>query len=631
MPSRPEERRVYDATLTIGARLDGDGVRFRVWAPTSKGVDVIVYGPSAERVEPLEREAGGYFSGRVEGIGPGARYRYRLDGGESYPDPASRSQPEGVHGPSEVVDPSAYRWQDAGWEGRPLEEMVIYELHVGTFTPEGTFAAAADRLPHLLDLGVTAIEVMPIASFPGERNWGYDGVNLFAPATVYGGADGFRRLVDRSHGAGLAVILDVVYNHLGPEGNYLPAVTGGKFLTDRHTTPWGDAINYDGEGSGAVREFAIGNALHWLTEYHVDGLRLDATHAIVDDSTPHLLAELAARVHALPGRRRIVIAEDERNERRLVLPPEQGGFGLDGVWADDMHHQLRRHLAGDHEGYFARYSGTIADLVTTLRQGWWRTGDQPDSTLEEGERSDGTPADGIPPKRFVHCIQNHDQVGNRALGERLNHQLSPSAYRAASMLLLASPYTPLLWMGQEWAAGSPFQYFTDHPEELGRLVTEGRREEFSHFSSFRDPERREQIPDPQAEETFRRSKLAWEERERAGHAGILALYRALLEIRSSHAAMRDPSRTGFRVERAGEGAVLLRRDAGGRSLLFVVNLRGEIRIELGATAVTTPPGTVWRHVLATEEARFGGNGGWGRMEADGVLHVVQAGGVVVEA
>jgi maltooligosyltrehalose trehalohydrolase len=360
--------------LPIGARPDGEGIAFRVWAPGSERVDVVVYGPDAEMNYPLQAEAEGYFAGRVERLGVGTRYRYRLDGGESYPDPASRSQPDGVHGPSEVIDPDAYRWNDEGWSGRPLEEMVIYEVHVGTFTPEGTFDSAIPRLRELAELGVTAIEVMPIANFPGCRNWGYDGVNLYAPATAYGGAEGFKRLVDAAHAAGLAVILDVVYNHLGPEGNYLPGITRGRFFTERHKTPWGDAVNYDGPESGPVREFVLGNALHWVYEYHVDGLRLDATHAILDDSPKHLLRELAELVHQAGPQPRVVIAEDERNERRVLLPTEEGGYGLDAVWADDLHHQLRRLAAGDSEGYFASYTGTVSDVVKTLRNGWFYEG-----------------------------------------------------------------------------------------------------------------------------------------------------------------------------------------------------------------------------------------------------------------
>jgi maltooligosyltrehalose trehalohydrolase len=596
--------------LGFGASPDASGTSFRVWAPRSESVDVVLYGPEAERVHPLGAEADGWFSGHIQNVGAGARYRYRLDGEHSYPDPASRSQPDGVHGPSEVVDPAAYRWADDEWSGVPLDEMVIYELHVGAATPEGSFDALIGRLDDLVALGVNTIEVMPIAGFPGERNWGYDGVNLYAPAHPYGGPDGFKRFVDAAHARGLAVILDVVYNHFGPEGNYLPAITGGCFFTDRHHTPWGDAINYDQPGSGVVREFVIRNALFWVHEYHVDGLRLDATHAIIDDSPKHLLQELAERVHASADRPIVLIAEDERNDRRLLLPPPDG-FGLDAVWADDFHHQLRRLTAGDDEGYFTAFRGTTQDLSGTLARGWWYEGQVSPFTGE----ARGTPAGDLPPRCFVHCIQNHDQVGNRALGERLNHEIEPALYRVASALLLLSPYTPLLWMGQEWAASSPFLYFTDHPGELGRLVTEGRREEFKHFSAFADPERRERIPDPQAEETFRRSKLDWAERERAPHAQVLAFYQALLALRREEPAMRVRTRGGFAAHAVAERTLLLRRAApAAADVLVVANWGGEQRIELGRFGSADAP---WEIVLASEDPHFGGEGGWGGLAAGG--------------
>jgi maltooligosyltrehalose trehalohydrolase len=583
--------------LPFGANLHGAGVEFRVWSPGHESVEVVLYGPAAEEVRPLHPVGAGWFAGEAEGIGAGARYRYRLDGGDAFPDPASRSQPDGVHEPSEAVDPSTFEWTDGGWTGVPLDDLVIYELHVGTFTPEGTFDAAVERLDEMAALGVTAVEPMPVASFPGARNWGYDGVSLFAPQATYGGPDGLRRFVDAAHARGLAVILDVVYNHLGPEGNYLHAFTGGRYFTDRHQTPWGDAVNFDGPESASVREFVINNSLHWVHEYHVDGLRLDATHAIVDDSAEHVLAEMERRVRESlpPGRHFVFIAEDERNERRVVTPRSEEGLGIDAVWADDFHHQLRRRLAGDHESYFADYGGTVEEMVETLRKGWFYEG----QTSPNHGRPRGTPAEGLPPAAFVHCIQNHDQVGNRALGDRLHHGLDPAAYRAAVALLLLSPYTPLLWMGQEWAASSPFLYFTDHPEELGRLVTEGRRKEFQKFSAFADPGTRERIPDPQAEETFTRSKLDWDERERMPHAGILALHRALLHLRRTHPALRRRDRDAFAVHALGPHALsLLRTGDDGNALLLVVSLGGALETEL-------PPGP-WALYLATEEGRFGG-------------------------
>ena len=358
--------------LTIGATPEPEGVRFRCWAPTTGRAEVVVFADGGERAYPLEKQDAGYHAALVPGLAPGTRYKLRLDG-EAYPDPAARALPEGIHGPSEVVDPASFHWNDEDWPGLAADGLVIYELHVGTFTAEGTFDAAIARLDHVAELGCNAIEVMPIASFSGTRGWGYDGVALYAPMATYGGPEGFKRLVDAAHARGLGVILDVVYNHFGPEGNYLPAITGGHFFTDRHKTPWGAGINYDGGESRAVRDFVVQNALYWAHEYHVDGLRLDATHAILDDSPRHLLQEVADAMHGLE-RRCVVIAEDERNERKVLLPPSDGGYGLDAVWADDFHHQVRRLAAGDKEGYFESYSGSIADLVTTLRKGWFFEG-----------------------------------------------------------------------------------------------------------------------------------------------------------------------------------------------------------------------------------------------------------------
>lgn len=627
----------------IGALPVEGGVAFRLWAPGRRSVEVLVMGDDEESPYPLQMEGAGYFSAVVPGLTAGARYRYRLDEEETVPDPASRSQPEGVHGPSEVVGPDAFPWSDQRWRGLSMEEMVVYELHIGAATPEGTFQALIPRLDALRELGVTALELMPVGEFPGERNWGYDGVAIYAPESSYGGADGLRRLVDACHARGLGVILDVVYNHFGPEGNYLPTVTGGRIFTERHHTPWGAAINYDGPESGPVRDFVIGNAIHWAREYHVDGLRLDATHAILDDSPIHLLRELTERVRAsLPEDRHfVVIAEDERNERRLVLPPREGGMGLDAVWADDFHHQLRRLTAGDDEGYFAAFSGSAEDLATTLRRGWYFDGSVhvPGADQEVERRqtetgtSRGTPASGLPPRAFVHCIQNHDQVGNRAMGDRLNHAVSLPTYRAASALLLLSPYTPLLWMGQEWAASTPFQYFTDHPEELGRLVTKGRRAEFGNFSAFSDPQSRGRIPDPQAEETFRRSKLEWEERERMPHAGIRSLYTELLRLRRKELAGLAQG-GGFAVVALGVGALAMRRETlEGGAILLIVSFTGGTDVDLGASRELGPPGGAqWKLLLSTEEGRFGGEGEGELVVLDrSRLELRGAGGAVLRA
>jgi maltooligosyltrehalose trehalohydrolase len=579
----------------VGAVVQQDGgVSFRVWAPASRQVEVLLEGGEVE----LQREGDGWFRGEAPGMGAGTRYRLRLDGGDAYPDPWSRHQPDGVHGASAAVDLAGFQWSDAGWGGVPDSDLVIYEVHVGTATEAGTFDALAERLPWLVALGVNAIEIMPVSQFPGSRNWGYDGVYLFAPAESYGGPAGLQRLVDAAHGHGLAVILDVVYNHFGPEGNYLPAVTGGRIFTEKHDTPWGAAVNYDDEGSAAVRHTVLENVRQWIRDYHIDGLRLDATHAIMDESATHILQQIgeAAR-QAAGGRRVVVIAEDERNERRVLLPVEEGGYGLDGVWADDAHHVTRRLIAGDRDGYYAAYEGTAAELAETLRKGWLYEG----AFYPPTEEHRGTSSVGLDPRQFVHCIQNHDQVGNRAMGERVNHQIGLDLYRATSALLLLSPYTPLLWMGQEWAATSPFLYFTDHPEELGRLVTEGRRDEFRRFEKFSDPQIRERIPDPQSEETFRRSRLDWQEAESQPHAGVLALYRELLSLRRAHPAMRQRERDAWQVESPAGHAVVLRRGTG-PTLLLAVNFRGALDLDLAQWGEGE-----WRVLLSSAEPRFGGD------------------------
>ena len=618
--------------LPIGAQPNQHGTRFRVWAPNAKNVEVALYAGQRElQSYALAPEDDGYFAGQIGGVDAGARYIYRLDGGMPRPDPATRFQPDGVHGPSQVVDPTSFAWTDSDWRGVPLEDLVIYELHVGAATDAGTFDALIERLDQIGTLGVTAIELMPVADFPGERNWGYDGVCLFAPARTYGGPDALRRLVDAAHARGLAVILDVVYNHLGPDGNYLREFSRSYF-TARHTTPWGDTLYFDGPGSRPVRDFFIANALYWAHEYHLDGLRLDATHAILDDSPTHILAELAAKVReSLPSNRAFVfIAENENNDPTLLRPTRQNqeprtknrfatsrfsvdpagarsrfseGYGLDAVWADDFHHQIRVALAGDREGYYADYTGTVADLATTLRQGWFYTGQL--SVFPGHPR--GATADDIAPPHFVHCIQNHDQVGNRALGDRLNHAIDLAAYRAASVLLLLSPYTPLLWMGQEWAATTPFLYFTDHHAELGRLVTEGRRAEFAGFSAFSG----DQVPDPQDPATFARSKLRWDERERPPHAGIVRLYRDLLGLRKRLPALQNRSRDTFNVVPIGEHALALRRagTAGQEDVLILVHFQGTLALRPGDLPGLAPPaGHTWAPLLDSEDPSYGGRG-----------------------
>ncbi|MBV9169654.1 MAG: malto-oligosyltrehalose trehalohydrolase [Chloroflexi bacterium] len=539
-----------DWQMDMGATPSDGSTVFRVWAPAATSVDVVVDGTP----NPMQRERDGLWCASVRDATPESSYRFRLNGADAFPDPYSRSQPDGVHGPSQVVDPRAFEWHDSGWRGLDIDGLVIYQCHVGTATPEGTFDALIGQLPRLKALGVTAVEPLPVAEFPGARNWGYDGVDLFAPAHVYGGPDGFKRLIDAAHAEGLGIILDVVYNHFGPDGNYLRQFSPDYF-TNRYSTPWGDAINYDGQNSEYVRRFVLDNARYWLTEYHADGLRLDATHAIYDSSKTHILTELSEAARTSVNKSIVLIAETHENDVRYFQPTMQGGFGMDAVWADEFHHILRRHLAGDHEAYFARYSGTLQELAECINRGWIH----------------GTDASHEAPPRFVYVIQNHDQVGNRAMGERLHHQIDMERYRAAATLLLFLPYTPMLFMGQEFAASSPFQYFTDHNPELGKLVTAGRRKEFAGFSAFANPARREQIPDPQAESTFLRSKLALDEASAPPGADVAELYRALLRLRHEDEVLRDQSREHTEARALDDEVLAVRRWHDGQERLLLVN------------------------------------------------------------
>ncbi len=549
-----------------------------------------------DHVMPMQKDSAGFFSLCSQEARPGDLYRYEMKG-TRYPDPASRFQPQGVHGPSQIVDPKTFHWTDSGWAGIPIETLIIYELHVGTFTPEGTFSALKERLHYLADLGITAIELMPLADFAGKRNWGYDGVAPFAPARCYGTPDDLRRLIDTAHHLGLAVFIDVVYNHLGPDGNYTGAFS--PFYTNpRYSSPWGQALNFDGPNSQAVREFFIQNALHWIYDYHADGLRLDATHAIQDASQKHFLLELQERVQALDVPRLLyLVAEDNRNEIALIKEPERGGYGLSMVWSDDFHHQMRRLLAGDRDGYYADFKDSTQDLATILNRGWLYAG-QPSVFTGEAR---GTNPDGAPLERFVFFLQNHDQIGNRAFGDRLSHQISPAAYRAATVLLLCSPQTPLLFMGQEWAATTPFLYFTDHHQELGKAVTEGRKMEFKSFLSFLpgDP------PDPQAPATFERSKLSWPERGQEPHQSIWLLYQALLLFRKEHLGLRK-NETTFKATALDDSTMMLERQSrAGKAVLVVVRLKevaGEVDLAKHLTTEVHPSN--WELYLSSEDRAY---------------------------
>jgi maltooligosyltrehalose trehalohydrolase len=606
--------------LPFGANVTPDGVHFRVWAPNADRVDVLIEAESGAEgsTHRLERAADGVHDGTVVGARVGTRYRYRLDGENAFPDPYSRFQPEGVHGPSEVVDPDSFVWSDHGWSGLSNEGMVIYECHVGTMTPEGTYAALERELPELKRLGATVIEIMPVAQCPGEHNWGYDGVDLYAPSHAYGRPDDLRRLVDAAHRIGLGVMLDVVYNHLGPDGNYLRA-HADHYFTDRYQTPWGDGLNYDGEQSRYVREFAIANACYWVNEFHIDGFRLDATDKIIDESPTHLVAELTARAReAASPRSIVVVAEDARNDVERIRSREQGGEGLDGVWADDFHHEIRVLLTNARENYYVDYTGTTKAIARTVNEGF---GYQGELSPNLGHAR-GTAVTDEPARSFIFCIQNHDQVGNRPFGERLHHEVPWDRYAVASTLLLMSPETPLLFMGQEFAASTPFLYFTDHAEELGRLVTEGRRAEFSGFRAFSDPDLRHSIPDPQAEETFLASKLKLD--ERWTHKGIYQLYHDLLALRRDDPvlARQDRSRTHAAAIGAEIVAVYRWHEDGHRLIMANFGAAASVPAADEPMLSELPTGR-WRLAMATSARKYGGDGARARMVGRGTGRTIE--------
>lgn len=521
--------------LTRGATLRrGGGTRFEVWAPRRQTVDVVVKSAGAESTFRLQPAGGGTFAGEVAQAGPGTDYMYRLDGRTDRPDPVSRHQPHGVHGPSRVVDPMAFDWTDDGWRGVDRSDLIVYELHVGTFAPAGTFDGVSDRLGYLRDMGVTAIELMPVAQFPGTRNWGYDGVHPFAPQNSYGGPAGLKRLVDAAHAAGLAVILDVVYNHLGPEGNYLADF--GPYFTDHYHTPWGDAVNFDGPDSDDVRRYFADNACYWVSEFHVDGLRLDAVHAIYDFSARHILGELAAGVHEVAAaldRTVHVIAESDLNDPRLVRPPCRGGYAMDAQWSDDFHHAIHAKLTGEGGGYYRDF-GSAGDIAKAFADRFVLDGRY---SAYRGRRH-GAPAGDVPADRFIVCIQNHDQVGNRAAGERLGRLTSFEARKLAAALCLLSPFIPLLFMGEEWGAEEPFLYFVSHGDaDLNRRVGEGRRREFAAFGW------EDRVPDPGSAESFNRSRLNWDAARSPEQETLRQLYGDLLRIRRAEPALK-PGKIG---------------------------------------------------------------------------------------
>ncbi|MGZ8973860.1 alpha-amylase family glycosyl hydrolase [Methylomagnum sp.] len=571
--------------MPFGTVLTPEGVRFRLWAPGTAQVELLLEGKGGELARPMTPHPDGWFEYLAPEAKPGSRYRFRLDNGLCVPDPVSRWNPDDVHGPSVVVDPEGFAWTDDGWQGRPWNEAVIYELHVGTFTPEGSFRALRDRLDYFVALGVTALEIMPVADFPGRRGWGYDGVLLFAPDASYGTPEDFKDLIDAAHRKGLMVFLDVVYNHFGPEGNYL-YVYAQPFFSQRHHTPWGSAINFDGDNARAVRDFFIHNALYWLEEYRLDGLRLDAVHAIADDSRPDILEELADRVRAGPSQQRhihLILENDANAARYLARTPEACRSGLsptclrpepdkrgenalahtleasphlyDAQWNDDFHHAAHILLTGETDGYYGDYAAApLAYLGRTLTEGFAYQGEI--SPYRDGQRR-GEPSRHLPTSAFVTFLQNHDQVGNRAFGERLAQWVDPHALRAVAAVHLLAPSPPLLFMGEEFASTTPFLYFCDFEPELAAAVTRGRREEFARFAQFAAPEARETIPDPSDPRTFQASKLDWSSLDSPRYAEWLGFYRRLLGLRQRKIVPLLPLlRVGeARYELLGEGGI----------------------------------------------------------------------------
>ncbi len=556
--------------LNLGATMLQDGmVLFRVWAPRVHELSVILLRHGGNPV-PLAVEGNGYFSGVIEGITKEERYFYLLDGETARPDPASRFQPDGVHGPSQVVAADRFLWNDNRWAGIPLNEYIIYELHVGTFTQQGTFDGIISHLDYLCDLGITAVELMPVAQFPGERNWGYDGTYPFAPQNSYGGPDGLKRLVGACHQRGLAVILDVVYNHLGPEGNYLHSF--GPYFTDRYRTPWGDAVNFDGLDSDPVRHYFISNALHWITEFHIDALRLDAIHGIYDFSARHILQEIAEIVHrqgeAL-GRRVHVIAESDLNDVRVITAQETGGYGLDAQWSDDFHHALWALLTGERAGYYGDF-GLFSDLVKAFKEGFVISGGY--STFRR--RRHGSSSAGIPPGQLVVFSQNHDQVGNRLRGERPGEHLTVQQLKLAAATVLLSPYVPLLFMGEEYGESAPFPYFVSHGDaELVEAIRRGRMQEFTAFAREGLP------PDPVAEATFLSAKVDQEQHHQGDHAAIFDFYRELIRLRKEYAPLAWLSRENMQIVACDEEQVLtVIRSIDSIQLLCLFNYSDQSRV-----------------------------------------------------
>ena len=591
--------------LDLGAEVRAKGVFFRVWAPKRQRVEVVIEDDPAGVVQ-LVSESDGYFSGLGSHLTAGALYWYRLDGDKQYPDPCSRFQPFGPHGPSLVVDPAAFNWHDAGWPGVQLLGQVIYELHVGTFTPAGTFDAAIQELRELRRFGITLIEVLPVAEFPGRWNWGYDGVDLYAPTHNYGDADAFRRFVDAAHMLGLGVILDVVYNHLGPEGNYLTAFSEDYF-TNRYTTDWGAAINYDGPNSRGVREFSVQNACYWISEFHLDGLRVDATQNIYDQGPLHILAEISQKVRKTARPRTVVLlAENEPQDLVCVTPVACGGYGLDAMWNDDFHHSARVALTGRREAYYTDYRGQAQEFLSTIKRGFLYQGQR----YHWQKQSRGSLVTTQPASTFVIFIQNHDQVANTLQGERITSMTSPGRYRALTTLMLLAPATPMLFMGQEFGASNPFLYFADHADaHLAASVYKGRKKFLSQFPSYASDEAQAIVPDPADPCVFARSKLAFS--ERITHAPLYLFHQDLLRLRREDSLIARQDRSQLDGAILGPDALVLRffGDEDTADRLLIVNLGLDLEYVPAPEPLLAPVSDGWwRLQWSSDDPRYGGSG-----------------------
>jgi maltooligosyltrehalose trehalohydrolase len=591
--------------LPVGAEvIRGEGVHFRVWAPKALRVSVVVESRPGCEYE-LMPEGEGYYSGLFNAVRGGDLYRFRLDGEEKYPDPASRFQPEGPHGPSEVIDHSSFPWTDEEWTGPLLKGQVIYEMHIGTFTSEGTWEAAENELPELSRLGVTTIEVMPVADFAGEFGWGYDGVDLFAPTRLYGRPDEMRSFVNSAHRAGLGVILDVVYNHLGPEGCYLDFFSDD-YQTDRHMTDWGKSINFDGPRSKHVREFFLSNAGYWIDEFHMDGLRLDATQNIHDESGRHIIGEVTSAVRrSAAGRSTLVIAENETQTTLLLHSEEQCGCGVDALWNDDFHHSARVAMTGRREAYYSDYQGKPQEFVSLLKHGYLYQG----QWYSWQKKRRGSPSIGTPPEKFIVYLENHDQVSNSLRGQRLHQITSPGKYRAMTGFLLLSPCTPMLFQGQEFGSSRPFIYFSDLGGEVGALVSKGRKEFIGQFQTLAQPRIQNLIPDPVRPDTFRECKLELSQRKK--NPEIYLMHRDLLRLRRHDPVLRLQGEPGIEGAVIGDECFLIRYFGNDRNdRLLIVNLGRDIMYSPAPEPLLACcEGKKWNLLWHSEDSRYGGNGG----------------------